>query len=108
MHPDIPGAGDLAALFADRSHRGIAGAAAPTIQQRPRTRLDPVEARSLAGLTGLTTIIAIGPFDDHTHAQQLATAIITVRRQCEVQLVLLGTGEHRTALMRRTSMQGVR
>jgi glycosyltransferase involved in cell wall biosynthesis len=67
-----------------------------------------VEARSLVGLTGLTTIVAIGPFDDHAHAQQLATAFITVRRHHEAQLVLLGTGEHRTALMRRTSAQGVR
>jgi glycosyltransferase involved in cell wall biosynthesis len=108
MHSDIPGDGELAALIADRSRRGTVRAAAPSIKQRPRTPLDPVAARSLVGLTGLTTIVAIGPFDDHAHAQQLAAAIITVRRQCEVQLVLLGTGEHRTALMRRTSMQGVR
>jgi glycosyltransferase involved in cell wall biosynthesis len=108
MHSDIPGDGELAALIADRSRRGTVRAAAPSIKQRPRTPLDPVAARSLVGLTGLTTIVAIGPFDDHAHAQQLAAAFITVRRQCEVQLVLLGTGEHRTALMRRTSMQGVR
>jgi glycosyltransferase involved in cell wall biosynthesis len=108
LHPDIPGDGQLAALIADRNHRGTVGAAAPSIKQRPRTRLDPVEARSLVGLTGLTTIVAIGPFDDHAHAQQLAAAFITVRRHCEVQLVLLGTGEHRTAMMRRTSEQGMR
>ena len=108
MHPVIPGDGDLAAHVAHRSHRGIAGAAAPSIKQRPRTRLNPVEARSLVGLTGLTTIVATGPFDDHAHAQQLAAAIITVRRHCEVQLVLLGTGEHRAAPDRRTSTQGVR
>jgi glycosyltransferase involved in cell wall biosynthesis len=108
MHPDVPGDGDLAARIADRSRRGTARIAAPSIKRRPRRPLDPVAARALVGLTGLTTIVAIGPFDDHAHAQQLAAAFITVRRHCEVQLVLLGTGQHRTALMRRTSAQGVR
>jgi glycosyltransferase involved in cell wall biosynthesis len=60
-----------------------------------------------ADLTGLTTIAAIGPFDDHAHAQQLASAFITVRRHCEVQLVLIGAGRQRTAVKRRTSAQGV-
>ena len=60
-----------------------------------------------ADLTGLTTIAAIGPFDDHAHAQQLASAFITVRRHCEVQLVLLGAGRQRTAVKRRASAQGV-
>lgn len=83
-------------------------AAVPSIKQQPRTRLDPVEATSLVGPTGLTTIVAIGPFDDHAHAQQLAAAFITVRRHCAAQLVLLGTGKYREALMRRTSAQGVR
>jgi len=108
MHPRIPGDGGLAALIADRNHRGTVRAAAPSIKQRPRTRLDPVYARSLVGLNSLPTIVAIGPFDDHAHAEQLAAAFITVRRHCEVEFVLLGTGEHRTALMRRTSEQGVR
>jgi glycosyltransferase involved in cell wall biosynthesis len=108
MHPDVPGDGGLAALIADRNHRGTVRAAAPSIKQRPRTRLDPVYARSLVGLNSLPTIVAIGPFDDHAHAEQLAAAFIRVRRHCEVQFVLLGTGEHRTALMRRTSEQGVR
>jgi glycosyltransferase involved in cell wall biosynthesis len=107
MHPDIPGDGAPTALIADRTHRERVRAAAPSIKQRPRTPLDPADARSLVGLTGLPTIVAIGPFDDHVHAQQLAAAFITVRRHCEVQLVLLGTGEHRTAVMRRTSAQGV-
>jgi hypothetical protein len=59
MHPDIPEDGDLTTLIAGRSHRGTVRSAAPSIKQRPRTRLDPVEARSLVGLTGLTTIVAI-------------------------------------------------
>jgi len=107
MHPDIRGHGDLAALIADRSHRGTVRAAAPSIKQRPRTPLDAVDARSLVGLTGLPTIVALGPFDDPVHAQQLASAFIAVRRRCEVQLVLLGTGVQRTAVMRRTSAEGV-
>jgi glycosyltransferase involved in cell wall biosynthesis len=107
MHPDIPGDGDLTASIAGRRHRGTLRAAARSIKQRPRTPLDPVGARSLVGLTALPTIVAIGPFDDHAHAQQLAAAFITVRRHCTVQLVLLGTGKHRTAVLRRTSAQGV-
>jgi glycosyltransferase involved in cell wall biosynthesis len=107
MHPDIPEDGDLTTLIAGRSHRGTVRVAAPSIKQRPRTRLDPVDARSLVGLAGLSTIVAIGPFDDHAHAQQLAAAFITVRRQREVQLVLLGDGEQRTAVTRRTAALGV-
>ena len=66
-----------------------------------------VSAWPLVALTGLPTIVAIGPFDDRAHAQELATAFIAVRRHCKVQLVLLGTGEQRTAVLRRTSAQGV-
>lgn len=107
-HPDIPRDGGIAALLADRGHRATVRTAAPSIKQRTRTPLDPMDARSLVGLGRLTTIVAIGPFDDQAHAEQLAAAFITVRRHCEVQLVLLGTGQHRTTLMRRTSAQGVR
>ena len=78
MHPDIPEDGDLTA-----------------------------GARSLVEFTGITTIVALGPFDDQAHAQQLASAFITVRRHCEVHLVLLGTGRQRTAVKRQTSAQGV-
>ena len=67
----------------------------------------PVSAWPLVSPTGLPTIVALGPFDDRAHAQQLATAFIAVRRQCRVQLVLLGTGEQRTAVLRRISAQGV-
>jgi hypothetical protein len=52
MHPDIPEDGDLTALIADRNHRGTVRAAAPSIKQRPRTPLNPVDARSLVSLTG--------------------------------------------------------
>jgi glycosyltransferase involved in cell wall biosynthesis len=107
MHPAIPGDSDLAALIADRSRRGTARIAAPSITQRPRTRPHPVDAWPPVGLTGLPNIVAIGPFDDHAQAQQLAAAFIAVRRRCKVQLVLFGAGEQRTAVMRRTSAQGV-
>jgi glycosyltransferase involved in cell wall biosynthesis len=100
LHPDIPEDADRAARVADRSRRVTA------IKQRPRTPLDPVDARSLLGLTGLPTIVATGPFDDRVHAQQLAAAFVTVRRHCEVQLVLLGTGAQRTIVLRRTAAEG--
>jgi hypothetical protein len=37
----------------------------------PAAALDPMAARSLVGLAGLPTIVAIGPFDDQAHAEQL-------------------------------------
>jgi len=43
-------------------------------------------ARSLIGLAGLPTIVALGPFDDRPHAEQLAAAFATVRRHCKAQL----------------------
>ena len=67
----------------------------------------PMNAWPLVSITGLPTIVAIGPFDDRAHAQQLAAAFIAVRRQCKVQLVLLGTGEQRAAVTRRACAQGV-
>ena len=67
----------------------------------------PLSAWPLISLTGMPTIVAIGPFDDRAHAKQLAAAFIAVRRQCKVQLVLLGAGEQRTAVMRRTCAHGV-
>jgi glycosyltransferase involved in cell wall biosynthesis len=64
-------------------------------------------ARSLVGLAGLPTIVALGPFSDRAHAEQLAAAFITVRRRCQAQLVLVGTGLQRAAVLRRTFAQGV-
>jgi glycosyltransferase involved in cell wall biosynthesis len=63
-------------------------------------------ARSLLGLAGLPTIVAAGPFDDEAHAEELAAAFTTVRSRCRAQLILLGTGEHRTTVMRRSFAQG--
>jgi glycosyltransferase involved in cell wall biosynthesis len=73
----------------------------------PASALDPVTARSLAGLAGVPTILAAGPFDDQAHAEELAAAFTTVRSRCRAQLVLLGVGEHRATVMRRSFAQGV-
>jgi glycosyltransferase involved in cell wall biosynthesis len=69
---------------------------------------DPIVARSVVGLPDLPTIVATGPFDDRAYAEQLAAAFTMVRRRCQVQLVLLGTGTQRTTVLRRTLAQGVR
>jgi glycosyltransferase involved in cell wall biosynthesis len=72
----------------------------------PASALDPIAARSLLGLAGLPTIVATGPFENQAHAEQLAAAFTTVRSRCRAQLILLGTGEHRTTVMRRSFAQG--
>jgi glycosyltransferase involved in cell wall biosynthesis len=69
---------------------------------------DPAVARSLLGLADLPTVVALGPFDDRAHAEQLAAAFTAVRRRCNAQFVLLGTGVHRRAIVRRTFSQGGR
>ncbi len=86
-----------------------AGSMQPDIPVIARTsQRDPSVARSAVGLAGLPTILAIGPFDDRAHAEQLAAAFTLVRRRCQVQLVLLGTGIHRVTVMRKALAQGVR
>jgi glycosyltransferase involved in cell wall biosynthesis len=66
---------------------------------------DPMVARALVGLADRPTIVAIGPFNDRTHAEQLADAFITVRLRCKAQLVLLGTGAQRATVLRRAFAQ---
>jgi glycosyltransferase involved in cell wall biosynthesis len=68
---------------------------------------DPMTARSLVGPAGLPTIVALGPFDDRAHADLLALAFTAVRRRCNAQLVLLGAGTQRAAVLRKTLAQGV-
>jgi glycosyltransferase involved in cell wall biosynthesis len=63
-------------------------------------------ARSLMGLADLPTIVAVGPFDDRLHAQQMAAAFLAVRQHCKVQLVLVGTGVGTTTVMLRTAAKG--
>ncbi|MFE5707073.1 glycosyltransferase [Rhodococcus koreensis] len=91
---------ELTAVIGDHTSRGPVTTVPPGIQRRP-SPLDPKAARSLVGLAELPTIVAVGPFDDHVHAEQLAAAFTRVRRQCEAQLVLVGTGSRRGAIDRR-------
>jgi glycosyltransferase involved in cell wall biosynthesis len=72
----------------------------------PAAALNPMAARSLVGLAGLPTILATGPFDDQADADQLAAAFATVRSRCRAQLVLLGGGEYRATVLRRSFAQG--
>ena len=81
--------------------------AAPSIDQRPFPLLNPALARSQVGLANLPTIVATGPFDDLSHAEQLAEAFTLLRRRYTAQLVLLGTGPQRTAIVQRTFARGV-
>jgi hypothetical protein len=37
----------------------------------PAAALNPMAARSLLGLAGVPTIVAMGPFGDQAHAEQL-------------------------------------
>jgi glycosyltransferase involved in cell wall biosynthesis len=94
----VSGAGTTTLLSGSLTH----ALASPSL-----TRTDEVDARVLLGLARVPTIVAMGPFDDRTHARQLAEAFITVRQGCEAQLVLLGSGVQRTAVTRCSSAQGV-
>jgi glycosyltransferase involved in cell wall biosynthesis len=83
----------LAYSTAETMHPDIAGVS-------DRASEEPTAARSRLGLADLPTIVAIGPFDDLTHAHDLAAAFTVLQRACRSQLVLLGTGAHRTAALR--------
>ncbi len=73
----------------------------------PGAPRDPLIARSLIGLPSLPTIVAMGPFDDRSEAEELAEAFTAVRRRCVAQLVLFGTGPQRTTIVRRAFAHGV-
>lgn len=98
VHPDVT------VIAHPRQHETACGTA-PSAELFPPQ--DPSLARSWTGLAALPTIVATGPFDDTSHAEQLADAFTAVRRHCTAQLVLLGTGRQRTAIVRRTSAHGV-
>jgi glycosyltransferase involved in cell wall biosynthesis len=51
---------------------------------------DKAAARSLLGLADVPTVVALGPFDDPAHIDQLRIAVAAVRRHCAVQLVFQG------------------
>jgi glycosyltransferase involved in cell wall biosynthesis len=65
------------------------------------------DIRAQIGLASMPTIVATGPFNDPFHAEQLAEAFTVVRRRCTAQLVLLGSGRYRSAVMRRALARGV-
>jgi hypothetical protein len=67
---------------------------------------DPIVARSAVGLAGLPTIVAIGPFDDRVHAEQLADAFPGAAPLPGAARPL-GTGIQRATIMRRALAQGV-
>src|ERR1700754_2297602 len=114
--------GDCARIYASACLHATPTTSERTVNNRPEAESmhpdipviarisphDPIVARSVVGLAGLPTILAIGPFDDRTHAEQLAAAFTLVRRRCQVQLVLLGSGTQRATVLRRTLAQGVR
>ena len=92
----------------NRNHRHHAERRRQMIAPVALLSRDPIAARSLVGLAGLPTIVALGPFDDREHADQLALAFTAVRSRCNAQLVLLGAGTQRAAVLRRTFAHGVR
>src|ERR1700757_901418 len=65
-----------------------------------RVPRDPSVAREVLGLANLPTIVAIGRFEDFTHAQLLSAAFTVLQRGGRTQLVLLGTGAQRAAVRR--------
>ncbi|MFV9457845.1 glycosyltransferase [Rhodococcus sp. NM-2] len=67
----------------------------------------PTGTRSPGRLPNRPTIVAVGPFDDIAHAEQLAAAFTVVRRVYEAQLALIGGGAERDAIVRRAAAHGV-
>jgi glycosyltransferase involved in cell wall biosynthesis len=63
---------------------------AQPIRQNRVSTLGTIAARSLLGLPDVPTIIAVGPFDDLQHTDQLTGAFAAVQLRCEAQLVFLG------------------
>jgi glycosyltransferase involved in cell wall biosynthesis len=66
-------------------------------------RGDTTSGRSLVGVPDLATVVAVGPFDDLDHAQQLAAMFTDVQPTCRTQLVLLGRGTRRSLVVRRAA-----
>ena len=77
----------------------------PHDQHRPldQPNLDQLRAE----LAALPTIVALGPFDDPEHAEQLAAAFTVVRQVREAQLLLVGTGAQRETVVRRAAADNV-
>jgi glycosyltransferase involved in cell wall biosynthesis len=73
----------------------------------PRYSRDPRDIQPHTGAANMLTIVAISPLTDPLYAGQLAEAYTLVRRRCMAQLVLLGTGPQRSAVMRRVFACGL-
>jgi glycosyltransferase involved in cell wall biosynthesis len=73
----------------------------------PIVPADSAAARSLIGFAGFPTILAMGPFEDRSQAEDLVDAFASVRRRCVAQLVLFGTGRQRATVMRHAVARGV-
>ncbi|WP_009473017.1 glycosyltransferase family 4 protein [Rhodococcus sp. JVH1] len=89
-----------------QSHSRTTDAGPPTHNQH-RPRDYPMLDQLPAGHVGLPTIVAVGPFDDPEHAEQLAAAFTVVRQVREAQLVLVGTGAQRETVVRRAAANSV-
>jgi glycosyltransferase involved in cell wall biosynthesis len=80
----------------------MAGAAS-MIHRHRSVRGDTTSGRSLARQSDLATVVAVGPFDDLEHAQELAAMFTDVQPTCRTQLVLLGRGTYRSLVIRRAA-----
>ncbi|ANS32554.1 glycosyl transferases group 1 family protein (plasmid) [Rhodococcus opacus] len=81
--------------------------AGPPTHDQHRPLDHPKPDQLPAGLADLPTIVALGPFDDPEHAEQLAAAFTVVRQIRQAQLLLVGTGAQRGAVVRRAAADKV-
>jgi glycosyltransferase involved in cell wall biosynthesis len=94
----------LAAEVLTVSRSSVKPKSGGTRQRRDRT---PALARLSLGLPELPTIAAAGPFDDESHAQRLAAMFTAVQQNCQAQIMLLGSGKHRSIIERRATEHGL-
>jgi glycosyltransferase involved in cell wall biosynthesis len=76
---------------------------ASMIHRHRSVRGDTASGRSLVRQSDLATVVAVGPFDDLEHAQQLAAMFTDVQPTYRTQLVLLGGGARRSLVVRRAA-----
>jgi glycosyltransferase involved in cell wall biosynthesis len=73
------------------------------IDRHRSVRGDTASGRSLVRQSDLATVVAVGPFDDLEHANELVAMFTGVQKKCRTQLVLLGRGTHRSLVVRRAA-----
>jgi glycosyltransferase involved in cell wall biosynthesis len=76
---------------------------ASMIHRHRSVRGDTASGRSLVRQSDLATVVAVGPFDDLDHANELAAMFTDVQPTCRTQLVLLGRGARRSLVVRRAA-----